>query len=195
MRRHQSQPPPIRNRWRGFVLGLLGGIAGTVAMGGYWRLATAVTGGDPRAATRDGGPHPLDDISLVGTHHTPEESSTAAIGRLAYARLAGQPPEQDETKSALSYVVHYGFGAVQGGLFGAFTAAGSPARSVAAGPAFGTAVWLGADELGVSLLGLADGPAKYPVSQHLHRWGAHLAYGLGFGLATAALRRAFGETG
>jgi len=187
-----NQPP---NRWRGFVLGLLGGVVGTVVMGGYWRLATAVLGDDPRAATRDGGPHPLDDISLVGTHHTPEESSTAAIGRIAYTRLAGQPPEQDETKSTLSYVVHYGFGALQGGLFGALTAAAPAPTALTAGPAFGTAVWLGADEIGVSLLGLADGPTKYPVSQHLHRWGAHIAYGLGLAATTGALRRAFGDDG
>jgi len=157
-------------------------------MGGYWSVATALAGSDPRAATREGGPHPLDDISLVGIHHGPEESSTAAIGRLAYQRVAGKPPESDETKTLLSYLVHYGYGSLQGGLFGALNEGGR-FGTVPAGAAYGAGMWLFGDEGVVSLLGLADGPGKYPLSQHLHRLGAHLAYGLVTAMVTTALRR------
>jgi hypothetical protein len=184
MRRHD----PRRNPWRGFVLGLLGGGTGTAAMGGYWRVATALVGEDPRARTREGGSHPLDDISLVGRHHTAEETSTAAMGRIAYARIAGRPPESDEAKSLLSYAVHFGYGTLQGGVFGALSE-GSGAPAALAGPAFGTGLWLFGDEGAVSLLGLAPGPGRYPLTQHLHRWGAHLTYGLVAALATALLRR------
>lgn len=176
------------NRWRGFLLGLIGGAVGTAAMGGYWGAAAALTGSDPRAETREGGPHPLDEISLVGTHHTPDESSTAAMGRIAYTRVAGKPPESGETKGLLSYLVHYGYGSLQGGLFGAATE-GSGAAAVPGGALYGTGMWALGDEAAISLLGLADGPAKYPLAQHLHRWGAHLTYGVVTAAVTALLRR------
>ncbi len=176
------------NRWRGFLLGLIGGLAGTVAMGRYWSVATALTGSDPRAETREGGPHPLDDISLVGTHHEPDEASTAAMGRIAYAQVAGQPPEAAETKTLLSYLVHYGYGTLQGGVIGGLTGSRG-AGAVVEGAAYGSGMWLLGDELTVSLLGLAEGPGKYPLNQHLHRWGAHVVYGLVTAATTTALRR------
>ncbi len=181
---HKEQP----NRWHGFVVGFLGGIAGTVVMGGYWKLETALHGSDPRAMTTGEGPHPLDDISLVGTHHEAEESSTAAIGRIVYTIIAGKPPKTGETKNLLSYLVHYGFGALQGGFFGAATGKNS-VRDVTSGLAFGTAVWLVADELSVSLLGLAAGPGSAPPTQHAHRWFAHVVYGLTTSSVTTLLRR------
>lgn len=178
------------NRWRGFLLGLVGGAVGTMAMGGYWKAATALVGKDPRAVGREDGPHALDSISLIGRHHGEEESSTAAIGRIAYAVVAGKAPQTDETKAALSYLVHYGYGSLQGGLYGALT--GEPGRrEVIDGAAYGTGLWLLGDELAIPLLGLADGPGKYPLGQHLHRWGAHLCYGLATAATTKALRWLF----
>ena len=176
------------NRWQGLVLGIAGGALGTMAMGGYWKAAQALTGEDPRTLANEGGSRPFDDISLVGTHHSPEESSTAAMGRIAYEQLAGKPPESEETKSTLSYVVHYGYGSLQGGLYGA-TRSGAAPPDVPGGLAFGTGMWLFGDELGASLLGLADGPSKFPPKQHLHRLAAHLVYGLTVAATTRVLHR------
>lgn len=176
------------NRWRGFLLGIAGGAVGTVAMGRYWGAATALTGSDPRAATREGGPHPLDDISLIGRHHGEDESSTAAIGRIAYQGIAGEAPESEETKGLLSYLVHYGYGSLQGGLFGLATA-GRGGETLPLGALYGGGMWLLGDEGAVSLLGLTAGPGKYPLNQHLHRLGAHLVYGLATAGTTVGLRR------
>lgn len=41
----------------------------------------------------------------------------------------------------------------------------------------------------ISLLGLADGPGTYPLSQHLARWGAHIVYGLTVAATANLLRR------
>lgn len=177
-----------RNAWRGFALGLLSGGVGTMAMGGYWRIVSALTGDDPRARVKPEDPYLLDDISLIGRHHESDESATAAMGRIAYGRLAGCPPETDEAKLILSNVAHYGYGTLQGGLFGVLNETTQPSLGVA-GPLFGSALWLLGDEGAVSLLGLADGPGRFPVSQHLHRWGAHLTYGFVVAATTKALRR------
>ncbi|MEJ7762672.1 MAG: DUF1440 domain-containing protein [Thermomicrobiales bacterium] len=182
--RHDANP------WRGIVIGLVGGIAGTVVMGGFWRATQALAGADPRAAVRDDGPHALDDISIAGKHAGDDESSTAAIGRIAYERLTGGPPESDETKATLSYVVHYAFGALNGGLYGAW-AEGIDGGPIASGALFGTGLWLAADEATISLLGLAPGPTKYPLAQHASRLGAHIAFGIGTSLTTSLLRRIF----
>ncbi len=99
------------NRWKGLVLGVAGGAVGTVAMGGYWKAATALLAEDPRMATLDDGVEPLQDLSVVGQQHQQSESTTAAMGRIAYERIAGKPPESAETKMVLSYLVHYGYGA------------------------------------------------------------------------------------
>ena len=175
------------NRWKGFVLGVLGGVAGTVAMGYYWKAATALAGKDPRMETTDAGPDALESIALIGKHHQDDESSTAAIGRIGYRSLAGAEPGQ-ETKATLSNVVHFGYGPMVGGVYGALRAT-APAPDFRGGLLYGTALWLLGDELGVSLLGLAEGPARYPLAQHLHRLGAHLTYGVAMAATTRVLDR------
>lgn len=176
------------NRWKGFVLGLAGGAAGTVAMGGYWKALTGILGSDPRMETVDDGVEALEDVSLVGQQHQEDEGSTAAMGRIAYEEIAGKTPESSETKSILSYEVHYGYGAVQGGLYGAVTGNWGN-RDFRDGALFGTALWLLGDEGVASLLGLANGPGNYPLKQHVSRWGAHLVYGVTTAIAVKVLRK------
>lgn len=58
----------------------------------------------------------------------------------------------------------------------------SEAEKKWAGPAvhygFGTALWLGADEIAVPAFGLSGPPTETPVSSHLSGLAAHLVYGL-----------------
>ena len=166
----QAKPNP----WKGYVTGLVGGAAGTVAMGYYWQVVTSLAGKDPRSETNDT-PGPLDSISLIGKNHEDDESSTQAIGRIFYHTFAGKDPAK-ETKTALSYIVHYTYGIKQGAVYGALRA-GSGGIDLSGGLGFGTGLWLFGDEGAISLLGLADGPTKFPVEQHVARWGAHLVYG------------------
>jgi hypothetical protein len=174
------------NRWKGLVLGLLGGAAGLIAMRGYWQAVRAVSGNDPRAETRDGPPHT--SISLIGTNHQEGESSTAAVGRIIYRCIASEDPESQETRTLLSYLVHWVYGIAQGGLYGA-ARAHARGPDLAGGLTFATGLWLFGDEVIVSLLGLAEGPTRFPLRQHAHRWGAHLAYGLATAATTQLLSR------
>ena len=50
---------------------------------------------------------------------------------------------------------------------------------------FGTAVWLGADEVAVPAFGLAGPPWEHPASVHARALTAHLVYGV----ATEGVRR------
>ncbi|MGH2537563.1 MAG: hypothetical protein ACRDHL_09235 [Candidatus Promineifilaceae bacterium] len=178
------------NAWKGLVLGLVGGAAGLLAMRFYWnRLEPLLPGqeGNGRGSDEGEAPAELEGISLVGKQYRGDESSTAALGRLLYTEVSGSEPNK-ELKEALSYLVHWGYGVAQGGVYGVtHTAAGG--LDPAGGMLFGAGLWLLGDELIVPLLGLQGGPTSVSGLQHLHRLGAHLAYGLATALTTQTLRR------
>lgn len=175
------------NRWKGFVLGAVGGAVGVLGMRYYWKGVTALTGEDPRRKEGRFGPEELDSISLVGKHHREGESSTAAIGRILYEQATGQEPSA-ETKTALSYAVHWAMSMAAGGLYGAVRGrAGIP--DIAGGLALGLGLWFLGDEVAQPMLGLTRGPTAYPPELHLHGLAAHLPYGLGTAAATQLLHR------
>jgi len=85
--------------------------------------------------------------------------------------------------------VHYAFGTLVGGLYGA---AAEKNASVAAGAGlpFGTAFWLVADETVVPLLRLSGPPGRYPLSLHVYALASHLVFGW---TAEAVRRRLRGD--
>jgi hypothetical protein len=177
--------------WKGFVLGIAGSMAGLMAMDYYWQIVPALFSGESSQGNKNNaGEPPSQDISLIGKQYREEESSTAALGRIIYSQIVGQEPKSQETKTALSYLVHWAYGMLAGGMYGAI--AGRPkGLAIKGGLAYGTALWLYGDEAMAPLLGLQAGPMAVSPAQHAHRFGAHLAYGLGTAVATQILQRLF----
>ena len=176
--------------YRGVVLGLAGGVVGVLAMGQYWTkvaplLEDGSQGGGDTGGTAEQPKPDQNVISPFGQQHEPGESSTAAMGRLAYQAISGKTPGK-ETRAALSEAVHWGFGVLSGAAFGAVTARRQRASPLT-GAAFGAALWALNDEGLVPLLGLQDGPAASPPTGHLNRLGAHLFYGAALGLGVWTL--------
>lgn len=105
------------NRWKGFLLGMAGSVVGLMAMDLYWQrvapLLTSEGAGDGKSQQAE----PLDDISLVGKQHKKDESSTVALGRIVYQQVIGKEPRSLEAKTVLSYLVHWGYGILQGVAF------------------------------------------------------------------------------
>jgi uncharacterized membrane protein YagU involved in acid resistance len=134
---------------------------------------------DPRLTERT--------ISLVGPQHRRDESSTDALGRLAYAKLTGREPSP-AAKRALSWAVHIGYGLLVAAGYAALRG-GATRHALRDGALFGTGLWLLGDEVAVPLLGLADKPTAYPPSRHAQSLAQHL----GFGIATAATAHAAGD--
>ena len=132
----------------------------------------------------------LNDISLAGQQHRADETATEALGRILYERITGHEPSSDQSSNLLSYGIHWLYGMIQGGLYDALL---SSARKLdlQMGAFYGLTLWLLGDELIVPLLGLQDGPTAISKEQHLNRFGAHLAYGLGTSRSTSLLRRFF----
>ncbi len=186
------------NRYKGFVLGTIGGAVGVLAMEYYWKAAEAITGKDPRekGGGNTGGDksgsdrqeeRPLDDISLVGKQYKEGEASTEAMGRHEYELIAHKEPKKD-TKTTLSYLNHWGFGMIAAAIYGALR---GPARipDIGGGLALAVGLWGFANELAVPLLGLSEGPTASPPELHAHTLGAHIAYGLASAATTQVLER------
>ena len=90
--------------------------------------------------------------------------------------IFGHELEEREKREA-GAAVHYAFGTLTGGFYGA-VAEYVPEVTVGAGLPFGAAFWLVGDEAVVPLLGLSKGPDEYPLSTHAYALASHLVYGL-----------------
>jgi hypothetical protein len=174
----------------GLLRGAVGSLAGLAAMGLFFKAAAALNGGS-NGQERAEGPieshDELDDISIAGQQSREDEPATDTIGRLAYEAVEGHEPS-DETRQKLGQAVHWGYGVLLGGLYGALrTDATTP--DLVGGLGYGAAAWALGDELMVPLLGLAEGPTAHSWSEHATALGAHLVYGAATSSATQALKR------
>jgi hypothetical protein len=116
-----------------------------------------------------------------------EDATMKAADKIAETVTGGRhlTHEQRETGGP---IVHYGFGALMGGLYGGlaeyadFTKAGF-------GTTFGAALFAGADLFGVPAAGLGQWPTEYPVSSLANPFAAHLVYGATTELVRRATRK------
>lgn len=169
---------------RGLAFGFLGGVAGLVVMEVIRRTTARFVSQERRA------PKPTDVfftervMSPLGPHHSPGESATGAVGRLAYEKLVGHEPSE-EVQSRLSWLVHIVYGLVVAAGYGALHAhARHPIRD---GALFAGGLWLLGDELAVPLLGLSEKPTAYPASRHVQSLAQHLGFGIAMATTTRVL--------
>lgn len=180
------------NRWKGFLLGIVGGIVGVLAMDYYWKKAAPVIekqlNGQQDRPDNSEFAKAYEDVSIYGKQYRQDESSTAALGRITYTRIKGEEPGTEETRTFLSYLVHWIYGMLQGGIYGTLRGRANM-LDFQGGLTFGTVLWFFGDEVMVPLLGLQGGPSSVSKIQHLNRLGAHWAYGTATAITTQALQR------
>jgi putative membrane protein len=82
-----------------------------------------------------------------------------------------------EEKKWAGPVVHYGFGASLGAIYGAL-AETCPITTTGFGTTYGTAVWAVADELAVPAFGLSKPIPETEASSHVSALASHLVYGI-----------------
>lgn len=116
------------------------------------------------------------------------EDATMKAADKVVAVASGYHLVRAEKKKA-GPLVHYAFGAAAGALYGAVVER-QRHLTAAAGPLFGAALFVSADEIGVPLAGLSRLPAEYPISTHLEAMAAHLVYGVTADLVRRAVRAA-----
>jgi uncharacterized membrane protein YagU involved in acid resistance len=149
--------------WKGVVAGLAGGLAASWAMNQFQSQLSKLS---PEPARREG-----DDATVKAAS--------------AIAEALGDHALNQHDKAVAGPAIHYAFGSTMGAVYGGLTEAW-PVSAKGWGLPFGAVLWLGADEIGVTSLGLSGEPTDTPASTHASALASHLVYG-----ATAdAVRRA-----
>ena len=176
-----------REIWKGLVAGFAGGLAATFVMTEFQNAWSKVQS----QAKSNGGQQQHQEASQ-------SVSKESANGGSAGQESTNDKSESDESatdkaankiseavfhrelsgtaKKRASYAVHYAFGTLMGGLYGAAAEFLPQVRS-GFGLPFATAVFLGGDELAVPALGLSKPVKEYPLSRHLYGLASHLVYG------------------
>lgn len=112
-----------------------------------------------------------------------EEDATVKTAELISRDVFGHELS-DKEKQIAGPVVHYGYGAVIGSIYGGLAEL-VPVTGAGFGLPFGAALWLLGDEVAVPALGLAKPPTEYPPEVHADALSAHFMYGM----TTDILRR------
>jgi|SRR6266568_9506064 len=114
----------------------------------------------------------------------PTEDATMKTADAVVSAVTGGRHLSLEGKEKGGPIVHYAFGAIMGGCYGAIAEA-LPATTAGFGAAFGTTLFVGADFIAVPALNLSQSSEDEPISSLATPFAAHLVYGL----TTEAVRR------
>ncbi|MFB3812872.1 MAG: DUF1440 domain-containing protein [Terriglobales bacterium] len=114
-----------------------------------------------------------------------QQNPTVMVANRISKAIAGREISKEKQELA-GLAVHYGFGALMGGLYGLLNHV-LPAASAGRGLAYGTALWASADEIALPASGMAKWWPEYPIHVHANALGAHLVYAF----ALDAARRGF----
>ncbi len=181
MREHDA------NIWKGLVAGLVGGLVAAWTMNQFQAAWTRIAEGSEKSHGAQS-MQPSDGSSGDQSQDVNEQDdATVETAKVISKEVFGHELQESEKEPA-GAAVHYTFGTVTGGLYGALAEV-SPQVTRGAGVPFGAAFWLIADEVTVPLLGLSKGPTEYPVSTHVYSFASHLVYGVTTEFSRRALRQ------
>ena len=154
---------PHCSLWRGVLAGLVSGLIGAGAMSLAHKALAEKT---PPAEAGD--------------------DATVKTADAILRAMVGQSLPENK-KSLAGTLVHYAFGGVMGAIYGGLAEI-VPRAVDGFGLPFGAAVWLGAHVITVPALGLAEPPARQPLSREAPELGLHLLYGAATELVRRLLR-------
>lgn len=155
-----------RSAWKGIVAGVAGGLAGAYTMGLFAKLCTKAS-----EKVNDPQRHKELQRAAADAHESTAKTADRLLRPVLGRRLTSS--ERDTAKP----IVHYGFGSVVGGLYGASTEYLPVTKSLAGAP-FGAAVFVGGHSLALPALNLTKKNREYPLALHATEFGSHLVYGV-----------------
>jgi len=181
MREHDA------NIWKGLVAGLAGGLVASWTMNQFQAAWTRIAEGSEKSHGAQSMQPSNGSSGDQSQDANEQDDATVETAKVISKQVFGHELQESEKEPA-GAAVHYTFGIVTGGLYGALAEV-SPQVTMGAGVPFGAAFWLIADEVTVPLLGLSKGPTHYPVSTHVYAFASHLVYGMTAELSRRALRQ------
>jgi len=160
--------------FKGLVAGVAGGLLASLVMEQFQALWTKVS----QQVQAAEGSKPRPSRAKPTTVKAADAISQQVLGRKVpkkQQKLAGE-------------AVHYAMGTTSAAIYGTL-AEYVPLVTVGEGMAFGTAVWLVADESSLPALGLSKPPSKIPLSTHVYAFASHLVYGAVTEVVRGAVRK------
>jgi hypothetical protein len=174
---------------RGIITGATAGIAATLIMDQFLKLTSAGQKAVEKQMKLAQGHSPWEiahEQAQQEQQAAQQEGSTEIVAR-KIVEATGNTLDKDKKKTA-GQAVHYTFGTLMGIVYGVSVEL-VPEATTGAGTAFGTLLFLGADEIAVPALQLSPTPADTPATDHLQHWAAHVVYGGSLELVRSLLRR------
>jgi hypothetical protein len=156
------------NRWKGLAVGIVGGLAGVIAMRQYQRKLGPAWFAESPAAEPDEIDRLIEQLPdiepVAGRQYRDGESADAAAGRILYTRLVGEEPQSAETRHLLAELVTLGWGVLMGIAYG-YSRATTRGRDLAGGFFYGIRLFAGWTAVD-AWLGIAEQPKR--ISRHQH---------------------------
>src|SRR5438270_6007886 len=149
------------NGWLSVLIGLGGGLAATYVM---TQAQSAWSNAQGQGTKPNQG----------NSAEVDQQSTVKVANRLADAANTSIPQEQRQTAGN---AVHYGFGTLMGGMYGAIAGALDDAP-FGTGVLFGVGLWLAVDEFVLPYLGLSKPPQQRDLKEHAYEASMHAVYGL-----------------
>ena len=176
--------------WKGLVAGLIGGLVASWTMNKFQAAwSKAAEGFEKPHGAQSLQPSEGDDGEQPSEENKKnQDDATVKAARVIAQGVFGHELKESE-KEVAGAAVHYAFGTMTGGFYGA-VAEFVPEVTVGVGLPFGVTFWIVADETAVPLLGLSKPPTEYPVSTHVYALASHLVYGLTAEVVRRAMRSA-----
>jgi len=171
------------------VTGVAAGIAATLIMDQFQKLSSAgINAADKQLRLALDEPEEIidRDHQQQAEQAAQQEDSTEKVAR-KIAKTAGKDlPEQHRKKAGQA--VHYAFGTLMGAIYGV-SAELVPEVTTGGGTAYGTLLFLAADEVAVPAFQLSPPPTETAPTDHLQHWAAHVVYGGSLELIRSLMRR------
>ena len=175
------------NLLKGMVAGLAGGLIASWTMNQFQAAWTRIAEGTEKSHGAQSMQPSEGSQGEQGQDTGEQDDATVKTARAISKNVFGHELQESEKETA-GAAVHYAFGTLTGGLYGALAEV-TPQVTTAGGLPFGAGFWLLADEISVPLLGLSKGPTEYPVSTHAYALASHLVYGVTAELGRRAVRQ------
>ena len=176
------------NVLRGLATGITAGIAATLIMDQFQKISTAgqkAAEKQLRLADHESAEAIERDQQRQEQQAKQTEDSTEIVAR-KIAQTAGKELAPEEKKKA-GQAVHYAFGTLMGAVYGV-AAELVPEVTTGGGTAYGTLLFLGADQVAVPAFQLSPPPTDTRGRDHLQHWAAHVVYGGSLELVRSIMR-------
>ena len=141
-------------------------------------------------ATAKVAPKTPEDVFVPPEKEQAGESALETVARRAVEELAQRGPLEPREKERLGDIVHYGFGAAWGGLYGLLRASYPRLWRPSGVAGFALGVWMVGDNLMLPAFRLSAWPHRYPPKTHAYAVAAHLVYGAGVAATLEAIDHA-----